>query len=558
MNTPVAAAAQTDPNRPIPPAVDDLHYLIRAQYKLVYVVSAEEARVEKWVAELCSLDSDLLRQRWDVTSWKARQFITWSCSMGFRSASLDVPGDIREPIRCLDWIANGLTKDAVVVLRDFHPFLNDPMVARRVRDLVTLFEGENTKRTVVFLSSVVKIPMELEKDIQVIDFDLPDRDTMVAIVREKAFLGARSRRFGANFKEILDSPERQREIAEAALGLTESEARHVFDKTIVRDKRFHIPTILQEKKHIIRKSGILEFYETKIGMDSVGGLLELKDWLNKRKQSFTPDAMAFGLPQPKGMLLIGIPGCGKSLSAKAISAAWQMPLLRLDVGKVFGSLVGSSEENMRKAIKTAEAVAPAIMWLDELEKGFSGTKSSGSSDGGTTARVFATFLTWLQEKTSPVFVIATANDVSMLPPELLRKGRFDEIFFVDLPNSAEREEIFKIHLQRRKRDVDRFSMKKLTAASAGYSGSEIEEIIVTGLYNAFGDGKAGSDINSEQDISTESLVNAMDEVIPLSQTMRERIAGMREWARSRARLASTPDDEQDATSDDEDSPRLEL
>lgn len=558
MNSPVAAAAATDPNRPIPAAVDELHYLIRAQYKLVYVVSPEESRVEKWISELCSLDNDLLRQRWDVTSWKARQFITWSCSMGFRASALDVPGDIREPIRCLDWIANGLTKDAVIVLRDFHPFLNDPMVARRVRDLVSLFEGNDTKRTVIFLSSVVKLPQELEKDVQVVDFDLPDRETMAQIVRDKAFVGARSRRFGVNFKEILDSPDRQREIAEAALGLTLAEAAHVLDKTMVRDKRFHIPTILQEKKHIIRKSGILEFYETKVDLNSVGGLTELKGWLNKRKQSFTPEAQAFGLPQPKGMLLIGIPGCGKSLSAKAISAAWQMPLLRLDVGKVFGSLVGSSEENMRKAIKTSEAVAPAILWLDELEKGFSGTKSSGSSDGGTTARVFATFLTWLQEKTSPVFVIATANDVSMLPPELLRKGRFDEIFFVDLPNTMEREEIFKIHLKRRNRDVERFKMNRLSQASAGYSGSEIEEVIVSGLYNAFGDGKVGADINTASDITTEILVNAMDEVIPLSQTMREKIASMREWARSRARLASHPDVDTDAAMDEDDSPRLEL
>ena len=558
MSNPVPSSARTDPNRPIPKAVDDLHFLIRAQYKLVYVVSPEESRVEKWIKELSGDLSADLREKWDVTSWKPRQFITWSCSMGFRSDSMDVPGDVREPIRCLDWIASGLNKDAVIVLRDFHPFFNDPMVARRVRDLVTLFEGENIKRTVVFLSSVVKIPLELEKDIQVIDFDLPDRDTMVAIVREKAFVGARSRRFGANFKAILDDQNRQREIAEAALGLTESEARHVLDKTMVRDKEFSIPRILQEKKHIIRKSGILEFYETEIDMNAVGGLTELKGWLEKRKQSFTPDAQAFGLPEPKGILLIGIPGCGKSLSAKAIAAAWQMPLLRLDVGKVFGSLVGSSEENMRKAIKTSEAVAPAIMWLDELEKGFSGTKSSGSSDGGTTARVFATFLTWLQEKSSPVFVIATANDVSMLPPELLRKGRFDEIFFVDLPNSQEREEIFRIHLKRRGRDASRFKIGKLVQAAAGYSGSEIEEIIVTGLYNAFGDGKAASDVNTDADIDTEGLLKALDEVIPLSQTMRERIGELREWAKSRARMASEPDAQMDDDDDADDQPRLEI
>ncbi len=548
-DNPVVEAAAASPNRPVPAAVDELHYLIRAQYKLLYVVSAEEARCESWLRDLALLERESLRDRWDITNWKPRTFITWSCSQGFRSDGLDVPGDIREPIRALDWIANGLTRDALVVLRDFHPFLNDPMVARRVRDLVTLFDGAAVKRTVVFLSPLIKLPMELEKDVQVVDFDLPDRATLEDIVREKAFAGARSRRFGKNFQKVLESPDLQREIAEAALGLTEAEARQVFDKTSVRDKQFSIQTILAEKKHIIRKSGILEFYETKVGMNAVGGLPEMKDWLQKRQHSFTQSARDFGLPLPKGILLLGVPGCGKSLSAKAISQAWQMPLLRLDVGKVFGSLVGSSEENMRRAIKTAEAVAPAILWLDELEKGFSGTKSSGSSDGGTTARVFATFLTWLQEKETPVFVIATANDVSQLPPELLRKGRFDEIFFVDLPNREERRAILEIHISRRGRAPSSYDLRKLVEASAGYSGSELEEVLVTALYNAYDEGQG------ETDITTDGILAAMREVIPLSQTMRERLAGMREWAKSRARRASPPDEGSGA---DDDAPRLEL
>lgn len=548
-DNPVVEAAAASPTRPVPAAVDELHYLIRAQYKLLYVVSAEEARCESWLRDLALLDREALRDRWDITNWKPRTFITWSCSQGFRSDGLDVPGDIREPIRALDWIANGLTRDALVVLRDFHPFLNDPMVARRVRDLVTLFDGAAVKRTVVFLSPLIKLPMELEKDVQVVDFDLPDRATLEDIVREKAFAGSRSRRFGKNFQKVLESPDLQREIADAALGLTEAEARQVFDKTSVRDKQFSIQTILAEKKHIIRKSGILEFYETKLGLNSVGGLPEMKDWLQKRQHSFTQSARDFGLPLPKGILLLGVPGCGKSLSAKAISQAWQMPLLRLDVGKVFGSLVGSSEENMRRAIKTAEAVAPAILWLDELEKGFSGTKSSGSSDGGTTARVFATFLTWLQEKESPVFVIATANDVSQLPPELLRKGRFDEIFFVDLPNREERRAILEIHISRRGRAPSSYDLRKLVEASAGYSGSELEEVLVTALYNAYDEGQG------QTDITTEGILIAMREVIPLSQTMRERLAGMREWAKSRARRASPPDEGSGA---DDDAPRLEL
>jgi ATP-dependent 26S proteasome regulatory subunit len=552
LTQPIAEAAAASPNRPVPSAVDELHYLIRAQYKLVYVVSAEEERVERWLRDLAVLDSPALRQRWDVTQWQARQLVKWSCSQGFRCDTADVPGDVRDPIRALDWVANNLTRDAIVVLRDFHPFFNDPMVARRVRDLVHLFgDGTGPKRTVIFLSSVVKLPMEMEKDAVVVDFDLPDRQTLEDIVREQAFEGAKSQRFGKNFAKVLESGELQREIAEAALGLTEVEARQVFKKSSVRDKSFNLKTILQEKKHIIRKSGILEFYETSLGMESVGGLVHMKEWLNKRRHAFTPAAQDFGLPPPKGILLLGVPGCGKSLSAKAISQAWAMPLLRLDVGKVFGSLVGSSEENMRRAIKTAEAVAPAILWLDELEKGFSGTKSSGSSDGGTTARVFATFLTWLQEKTSPVFVIATANDVSQLPPELLRKGRFDEIFFVDLPNRDERREILSIQLKKRHRDPGSFDMGKLVQSTAGYSGSELEEIIVGALYDTFDEGQG------QTDIDTDRLVQAAREVIPLSQTMRERLAEMREWSKSRARRASPADDAKPVV-DEDGQPRLEM
>lgn len=543
---PVVDAAAAAANRPIPLAVDELHYLIRAQYKLLYVVSAEEERVERWIQELALLESTVLRERWDVTAWQPRQVIKWSCSQGFRAKGSDVPQDVRDPIRALDWIANHCNKDAIILLRDFHPFLNDPMVARRVRDLPHLFAEGPHKRTVVFLSPIVKVPLELEKDIVVVDFDLPDRPTMEDIVREQAWQGARSQRFGHNFQKVLESPALQREIAEAAMGLTEAEARAVFAKTSVRDKGFALKTILQEKKHIIRKSGILEFYETALGLDSVGGLTLMKDWLAKRRHAFSPAAQEFGLPAPKGILLLGVPGCGKSLSAKAISQAWQMPLLRLDVGKVFGSLVGSSEENMRRAIKTAEAVAPAILWLDELEKGFSGTKSSGSSDGGTTARVFATFLTWLQEKTSPVFVIATANDVSQLPPELLRKGRFDEIFFVDLPNRHERREILTIQLGKRKRNVAEFDLDRLVQATTGFSGSELEEAVVTAMYEAF---------DSQEPLQTDHLVHACKEVIPLSQTMRERLAEMREWSKSRARRASPPDD---AVTAADDQPRLEL
>ena len=264
-------------------------------------------------------------------------------------------------------------------------------------------------------------------------------------------------------------------------------------------------------------------------MKEVGGLEQLKEWLSKRGKAFSPAAREFGLPEPRGILLLGIPGCGKSLTAKAISSMWQLPLLKLDVGKVFSSLVGSSEENVRRAIATAESIAPSILWLDEMEKGFSGLSSSGQTDGGTTARVFGTFLTWLQEKKSPVFVVATCNNVKELPPELLRKGRFDEIFFVDLPSKEERKDIFRIHLEKRHRDPNGFDLEKLAESTKEFAGSELEEIIVSALYDAFDEGC---------DLKQEHLEKTVAGMIPLSKTMGDQIKGIREWAKIRAKKAS--------------------
>ncbi len=318
-------------------------------------------------------------------------------------------------------------------------------------------------------------------------------------------------------------------VVESALGLTLVEAENVFSKSAVRTHTFDLETILEEKKQIIRKSGLLEYYEHREEFSDVGGMEILKDWLVKRRAAFGARARDFGLPLPKGILLIGVPGTGKSLTAKAVGALWQMPLLRLDVGKIFAGLVGSSEENVRTVIKTAEAIAPAILWIDELEKGFSGTGSSGQTDGGTTSRVFSTFLTWLQEKSTPVFVIATANNVHQLPPELLRKGRFDEIFFCDLPDREDRRSIIDIHLRKKKRDPGQFEMDKLVDATTDYSGAELEQAVIAALYDAFDTGG---------DLTTESLLKTFGELVPLAITMRENIDSMRDWARTRARMAS--------------------
>jgi SpoVK/Ycf46/Vps4 family AAA+-type ATPase len=265
----------------------------------------------------------------------------------------------------------------------------------------------------------------------------------------------------------------------------------------------------------------------------VGGLAVLKDWLQKRALALSDQARAFGLPAPKGILLLGVQGCGKSLCAKAVSSLWQLPLLRFDMGRMFGSLVGSSEENVRKAIAVAESVAPAILWVDEIDKAFAGSQGSGATDGGTTARVFGTFLTWLSEKTAPVFVVATANDISQLPPELLRKGRLDEIFFVDLPSAEERGEIFRIHIAKRGRDPAVFRLPELVERSANFSGAEIEEAVISALYDAF---------YTQEDLATGHVLEALRQTVPLSKTMDEQISRLRSWADGRARNASVPRD----------------
>jgi SpoVK/Ycf46/Vps4 family AAA+-type ATPase len=318
-------------------------------------------------------------------------------------------------------------------------------------------------------------------------------------------------------------------MIKSAQGLILDEIEAVFARSLVEHKRFDLNAILEEKQQIIRKSGLLEYYAPDSNLMGVGGMELLKDWLAKRQKSFTDAAREYGLPAPKGILLLGVQGCGKSLTAKAVGAQWNLPLLKLDVGRIFGSLVGQSEENIRKAIKVAESVAPCILWADELEKGFAGMSGSGVSDSGTTARVFSTFLTWMQEKTAPVFLIATANDVQVLPPEMLRKGRFDEIFFVDLPDGPEREEIFTIHLKKRKRDLGKFKLKALSKATEGFSGAEIEQVIVGAMFVAFDAGR---------EVAQKDILDEAKAVVPLSVMMREEIEELRTWAEMRTRPAS--------------------
>ena len=484
----------------------ELSLLVRARYPIIYLVTWEERRLEKALRTLARR----LQKR----------VYFWRSSRGYEGLE---DGD--SPASALNQAIRSRER-ALFVLQDFHPFLEDPLNVRLLRDAAQALK--TSYKTLFLVSPVLKIPPELEKDVTVIDVPLPGRAELSSILSEMVNPLTESRSITVEKGCALEE-----RVVQASLGLTEAEASNVFAKVLVEDRAFtleDVSSIVEEKRQIIRKAGLLEYCDVSEKMTDVGGLDLLKSWLTARAAAFSERAREFGLPEPKGLLLLGVQGCGKSLTAKAIGSAWRLPMLRLDVGAIMNAYVGSSEENMRKAIRIAESLAPCILWLDEIEKGFESAGQRGASgDSGTSARVFATFLTWLQEKTEPVFVIATANSIDMLPPEMLRKGRFDEIFFVDLPSEAEREEIFRIHLRRRGRDPAGFATGELAKSSEGMSGAEIEAITVEALWRAFPE---------DRDLTQQDLLSALRETVPLSRTMAEAIDGLRTWARSRARPAS--------------------
>ncbi len=503
---------------------EELEILIRARYPIILVETYEELRAEKMIAEIARA-RDKKVYCWSITRG------LYPYGQSIQSKKIDT--QTCDPIIALNNVIE-MVEPAIFVFKDLHPFMGEPSVVRKLRELSDYLKS--SFKTLILVSPHMKIPMELDKEITVMTLDLPDLKELdellsqiIKEVNEKTEL------------KISLTPEQRERILKSALGLTLNEAENVFAKTLVmggRLKEEDIPVILAEKEQIIKKSGLLEYFSSTEQFNNIGGLELLKEWLRKRSLAFSEKAKEFGLPAPKGVLLIGVQGCGKSLCAKALASLWRVPLLRFDLGKVFSSLVGSSEENVRKAIQVSESVAPAILWIDEIEKAFAGTQSSTFSDAGTTARVFGSFITWLQEKTSPVFVIATANNITQLPPELLRKGRFDEIFFVDLPTYRERKEIFAIHLLKRRRDPKNFDIERLSKITEGFSGAEIEEAIISALFDVFEKGT---------DLTTEAIERAVKETVPLSKTMAEEIEALRRWAETRTRRASRPEEELEIT-----------
>ena len=495
--------------------------MLKAYYPVLYLTSYEYDRTKQKIEGIVNI----LRSE----NKKLRLF-NWNCVDGLRlidgvtqSPVQNKDGEeIIEPEETLKYILNDResSKD-IFVLEDFNNYIEEENVKYYIRSIAE--KARHTNSHAIVLSAVYKLPVELEKYVTVLNIPLPDRGDM-----EKT-LGVVEKQCKINL-----TLEMRNRMVDAALGMTSMEADLAFCLAAVKDDLGpNAPyTVSSEKEQIIKKSGILDYFPKNESLKDVGGMEILKDWLFKRQKAYEKKARDFGLQEPKGLLLLGVPGCGKSLTAKSIASFWNMPLLRLDIGKVYQGLVGSSEDNIRKAIATAEAVAPCVLWIDEIEKGLNGVQSSGSTDGGVTSRIFSTILTWMQEKTSPVFVVATANNINLLPPELLRKGRFDEIFFVDLPNQKERENIFSIHLKKKGQDPSQYPMEMLGKKTEGFNGAEIEECIKEAMFAAYVEAPDNPKLLSKH------LVDAILKTVPLSTTMREQIAALRNWAVTRAKNAS--------------------
>lgn len=501
---------------------DKVLFMLEAHYPVLYLTTFEYSRTKQKIFGLIEQLKGTVR------------LYEWDCVNGLmldeKGSAQTIEEDdepIVEPETVLKYALSRPkdTKD-IFLLNDFNEHIEEENIKYYIRNLSEKARFTNTY--IIILSAVYKLPVELEKYVTVVNIPLPDR---IDITKTLAHVEKES---GISLSSSL-----RNRLVDAALGMTTMEADLAFCLAVVKDNlgEGSVETVSSEKEQIIKKSGILDYFPKNEELKDVGGMDVLKDWLFKRQKAYEKRARDWGLQEPKGLLLLGVPGCGKSLTAKSIASYWNMPLLRLDMGKVFQGIVGSSEDNIRKAISTAEAVAPCILWIDEIEKGLSGVQSSGATDGGVTSRIFSTILTWMQEKTSPVFVVATANNINMLPPELLRKGRFDEIFFVDLPTEKERENIFAIHLKKRGQNPEahHFPMEQLGRKTEGFNGAEIEECIKEAMFAAYVDNPENPQLTGKH------LMDAITKTVPLSTTMKEQIAMLRNWAATRAKNASSVD-----------------
>lgn len=505
-------------NNPFEALVKRLDLMIRARYSLLYIVGAEEEPVEAVIAQVALQVTPARRVlRWDlVRGWEDN-----GSGKGSVMAALDRIGK------------TAVEEYTIFVLRDLHPVLKYPYteknapVVRELRNLTR--ELKRSKKTIILTSHALELPEELKEEVTVIDFPLPnvqEIDSLISHVVEKP-------------QQLQVSGLAREQLVKACQGLSRARIGRVLAKALAAKQQINesdIDGVLEEKQQAIRQTGILEFFNSRESLKSVGGLENLKQWVKMRQDAFTDEARRYGIPNPKGVLLVGIQGTGKSLSAKTIASEWRLPLLRLDTGRLFGGIVGESESRVRQMIQLAEAIAPCVLWIDEIDKAFGNIISGGDGDSGTSRRVFGSLITWMQEKTSPVFIVATANNVRILPAELLRKGRFDEIFFLNLPSESERQDIFKVHLQRlRPTRLREFDLGVLAKRAENFSGAEIEQVVIDGLYRAF-----GTFVNGQRrDLMTEDILRSIEDTVPLAAIARSQIEDLKRWAaEAGARTAS--------------------
>lgn len=483
----------------------EFELLLRARYPLIYIPTREEERVEAAITQSAKAQGN-------------RGVYIWDFVDGYQGNPNDAGFGRRNPLQALEFVEKlPATVGAVFILRDFHRFLDDVAIARKLRNLGRLLKSQ--PKNIVIISSQIAIPDELSGVLTILEFPLPLPDEIKAEL-ERLLAG-----------QLLE-PRILDEFVRSCHGLSIDQIRRVLAKAITTHGTLQpedVELILEEKRQTIRQTQILDFYPPSEKISDIGGLDNLKDWLLRRGGAFTERARQYGLPHPRGLLLVGIQGTGKSLTAKAIAHHWHLPLLRLDVGRLFTSLVGESESRTRQMIQLAEALAPCILWVDEIDKAFAGFEGRG--DAGTTGRVFGTFVTWLAEKNSPVFVVATANDIRTLPPEMLRRGRFDEIFFVGLPNQEERRAIFAVHLSRlRPHNLQSYDLDRLAYETPEFSGAEIEQVVIEAMHIGF---------SQNRDFTTEDILEAASQLIPLARTAQDQIRMLHDWAAAgRVRMAS--------------------
>ena len=488
---------------------EEFSLLLRACYPLIYLPTNEEERAEKAIA---SVTQKLGR----------RNVYIWDFVNGYQENPNHAGFGKRNPLQALEFVTR-MPENAggVFILRDFQRFLEDIAISRELRNLARILKSQS--KNIIIIAPQVKIPNELSEVITVVEFALPTAPEIRIEIERLISTQKLS-------VPLLD------ELVRAAQGLSLERIKRVLTKAIATNGKLEpddVELVLEEKRSSIRQTQILDYYPATEQISDIGGLDNLKSWLLRRGGAFSEQARAYGLPNPRGLLLAGIQGTGKSLTAKAIAHHWHLPLLRLDVGRLFAGLVGESESRTRQTIELAEALAPCILWIDEIDKGFAGL--DGKGDSGTTSRVFGTFITWLAEKKTPVFVVATANNIRALPPEMLRKGRFDEIFFVGLPNQTEREAIFKVHLAKlRPHSIGNYDAKRLAYETPEFSGAEIEQTIIEAMHIGF---------SQNRDFTTDDILEAASQIVPLAKTAQEQIEYLQQWvAAGKARLASQNND----------------